>query len=280
MNKINSFAVLGGDKRLIYCGRSMQEDGYSVFFCGFEKCGEELSAEPCKPIELINNCDAIILPLPCTRDGAFISTPFSDKPLPVSLLAEAAGFKPVFCGMSEKLPFSGKNIFDYSKVEGFAAENAILTAEGAIELAMRETENTINGSDCLVTGSGRIARVLCSMLKGLGARVTAAARNAEARVLLKAEGINAVSISDMGTRYDIIFNTVPSMLFDRKILKVLEGSPLITDLASAPYGVDINAAQALGLRAVRALSLPGKTAPKKAGIIIKNAVYHILGEEL
>ncbi len=277
MNKIKSFAVIGGDKRQIYCGRSMQEDGFEVMFCGFDKCREEFSLELHELSELTERCDALILPLPCTRDGVNISSPLSEYTLPLS---DIAVNKPVFCGMKERLPFAGENIYDYSKTAGFAAENAVPTAEGAIELAMREYEGTLNGSDCLVAGSGRIARVLCSMLKGIGARVTAAARNADERVLFRAEGMRAVGTADISGRYDIIFNTVPVMLFGRDTLERLEGLPLIIDLASAPFGVDTEAAQALGLRALRALSLPGRAAPKKAGIIIKNAVYQLLGEEL
>ena len=51
------------------------------------------------------------------------------------------------------------------------------------------------------------------------------------------------------------------------------------DLASLPGGVDFSAAQELGLKAVQALSLPGKTAPESAAEIIKQTVYTILEEE-
>ena len=53
---------------------------------------------------------------------------------------------------------------------------------------------------------------------------------------------------------------------------------LIIDLASAPGGVDFEAAHKFRLDAVRALSLPGKCAPKTAGEIIKTTVFNIIEE--
>ena len=51
------------------------------------------------------------------------------------------------------------------------------------------------------------------------------------------------------------------------------------DLASAPGGVDAEAAERLGIKVISALSLPGKVAPETAGEIIKNTVYNIIKEE-
>ena len=53
---------------------------------------------------------------------------------------------------------------------------------------------------------------------------------------------------------------------------------LIIDLASLPGGVDFDTAEKLGIYAVRALSLPGKCAPKTAGEIIKTNVFDIIKE--
>ena len=50
---------------------------------------------------------------------------------------------------------------------------------------------------------------------------------------------------------------------------------MLIDLASKPGGVDFSAAKELGIHAVQALSLPGKTAPRAAAEIIKNTIYNI-----
>ena len=56
--------------------------------------------------------------------------------------------------------------------------------------------------------------------------------------------------------FDVIFNTVPSLLFTRDVLKRIKKDTLIIDLASRPGGVDFSAAKELGLRVIWALSLP------------------------
>ncbi|MBP0988682.1 MAG: hypothetical protein IK134_03740 [Oscillospiraceae bacterium] len=44
-------------------------------------------------------------------------------------------------------------------------------------------------------------------------------------------------------------------------------------------GVDFEAASALGLQVIWALSLPGKTAPVSAGRIVAQTIREILGQE-
>ena len=45
-----------------------------------------------------------------------------------------------------------------------------------------------------------------------------------------------------------------------------------------PAGVDFEAAARLGVRAIWALSLPGRVAPVTAGRSIRNTIYNILRE--
>ena len=61
-------------------------------------------------------------------------------------------------------------------------------------------------------------------------------------------------------------------------LAALKEGALVIDLASRPGGVDPNAAAALGVRVIWALSLPGKVAPVTSGRYIKDTVYHIMEE--
>ena len=68
------------------------------------------------------------------------------------------------------------------------------------------------------------------------------------------------------------------MIFDAHTLAKTASNALVIDLASMPGGVDFRAAERLGIKAIHALSLPGKVAPKTSGIIIKNAVYNIIRE--
>ncbi len=280
MPDINSFGFIGGDKRQLYCAASAADDGYGVYLYGFDQCGSSAGTECASLSEMAKKCDAIILPLPVTKDGITVNAPLSDEKIELNeSFWKLFDSKPVFCGMKNRLHHDGKLLFDYATREEFAVDNAVPTSEGAIAIAMREYDGTVNGSRCLVTGYGRIGRILSKMLCGLGADVTVSARNLRDLAFIRADGMRAVNTCALEEKYDLIFNTVPAMVFDAHTLARTAVNALVIDLASAPGGVDYEAAKRLSIKAVHALSLPGKAAPKSAGIIIKNAVYNMIREE-
>ena len=63
------------------------------------------------------------------------------------------------------------------------------------------------------------------------------------------------------------------MIFPRRVLAQLKPGCVLIDLASKPGGVDFEAAKELGVHAVQALSLPGKTAPRAAAEIIRDTIH-------
>lgn len=283
MYTVKSFGIIGGDKRQLHCAKAMADDGFTVYISGFEHCA---CPEGCIPENLqkaVRLSDAIILPMPISRTKGELFAPFSDGIISLSMLRQIIPEnKPVFCGINgaaDDSSLQGLRLLRYSSRDEYAAANAVPTAEGAIEIAMREYEGTLNGAVCLVTGYGNIGRVLSSMLRGLGADVTVAARKYKDRALICAAGMKDMDIYELSGNYDLIFNTVPAMIFDETTLCRCAGSEIIIDLASMPGGIDDNAAAKLKIRVIHALSLPGKAAPKSAGIIIKNAVYNIIREE-
>ena len=159
--------------------------------------------------------------------------------------------------------------------------NAVPTAEGAIQLAMESTDRTINGSRCLVTGCGRIGQLLAVRLQALGARVTLSARRYSGLAWAGAWGfayLHTGRLSGHLESFDMIFNTVPSLIFDAGLLRELREDCFLMDLASAPGGVDFNAAKALGLHVMAAPGLPGKVAPRTAAAAIRDSIYHIMEE--
>ncbi len=164
-------------------------------------------------------------------------------------------------------------LFDFS--------DAVPTAEGAIAIAVDRLPFTLYGSECIVTGFGRIAKVLVRLLTAFGAHVTVSVRKQSDLAWAKIYGADAVKISGLpkaAKNADVIFNTVPAVLFDKRTLQVLKKDCLVIDLASKPGGVDFDAAKELSLNTVWALSLPGKSAPVSAGAIIKDTIGNILSE--
>lgn len=66
--------------------------------------------------------------------------------------------------------------------------------------------------------------------------------------------------------------------FPEKCLRRAQPGTVLIDLASAPGGIDFEAAAKLPVHAVQALSLPGRVAPKAAAEIIKTTIYHMMEE--
>lgn len=289
MMNIETFGIIGGDRRQLATARMIAADGYTVYLSCFEKLGNlvdsfggSMGLEEC-----ILCSDIIILPLPVTKDGATLNTPYSTgKIIFNDEFARMFRGKIVFCPMKDKLIKTSKHwqdvkVYDFLNREEMQVCNAVPTAEGAIEIAMREYLGTINCSKCLITGYGRIGKVLAQMLKGLGADVYVSARRKESLAWIKLNGYTPIEHKNLITSgdFDIIFNTVPAQILDAHIMARIATNALIIDLASLPGGVDFESAKRMGIPTIHALSLPGKVAPKTSGEIIKNTIFNILEEE-
>ncbi len=281
-----SFAVVGGDARQLALAESILLDGYDVHMVGFENCELKNGLITCNLEDAIEKSEYIVLPVPTVDKDAGLNAPYSKGKIQLNDdFARKMHDKKVFCCMAEKLIdtsslWNDVNLYDYSKRDDFAINNAVPTAEGAIEIAMREYDGTIHGSRCLVAGFGRVGKALCKDLFGLGARVTASARKSKDFAWINAMGYEAISTGELATKieFDLIFNTIPSLIFDEKVLGQIDSRAIIIDLASLPGGVDFDTAKKMGIKAIHALALPGKVAPKTAGEIIKTTIYNMIEE--
>ena len=175
----------------------------------------------------------------------------------------------------------GFRLIEYGNIPSFVEENGAITAEGALQIAMRHRLRTLRGSDVLVIGYGGIGKPLSAMLKSLGADVSVAVRREEQLWILKGEGYRPVLSKDLlqfAGEYDVIFNTAPQLLLTRPVLEQLSPGVLIVDLASRPGGVDWKTAREMELKAVHALALPGQLTPVSGAIAIQHVIYQIYEE--
>lgn len=159
--------------------------------------------------------------------------------------------------------------------------NAVPTAEGAIEIAITETPFTIHGSKSLVLGYGKIGKILSKDLYALGAQTYVEARKYADLAMIEGHGYEPLPLDNLKDHiheFDIIFNTIPSLILDDEILTKVKKDALIIDLASKPGGIDFDAAKTYGLKVIWALSLPGKIAPVSSGAIIKDTIMNIIKE--
>ncbi len=115
----------------------------------------------------------------------------------------------------------------------------------------------------------------------MGAQTYAAARKYADLAMIEGHGYEPLPIGILESGisdFDIIFNTIPALILDDKILSKVRKDALIIDLASKPGGVDFEAAKRYGLRVIWALGLPGKIAPITSGAIIKDTIMNIINE--
>lgn len=279
------FWVVGGDRRQGALARLLAEDGHRVCTCLLG--GEVSPALPVKSLEGIEEAHCVLLGLPALT-GEYIRAPTADETLPVAELLEAMRPHQLLCGgqltpdLIARAEARGILTADYFQREELTVANAVPTSEGAIQIAMEELPITLHDARVLVLGAGRLGKVLCQQLKGLGAHVTLCARKYADLAWGEVWGCDTARSDELGSwlcGYDCIINTVPALLLNREVLCHLRSDCLLIDLASKPGGMDFSAAEELGLRAIHALSLPGRVAPLTAARAIRSALYHILSEQ-
>lgn len=264
-------AVVGGDKRQELLAELLAADGQDSFLI-----------EDTSGLSRIGEADLTVFPLPACREDGTVAEGLSASGLFLHMrhgsVAAGGRIPAELYGMAE---MRGVALFDYTKREEFAIANALATAEGAIGLAILETQGTLQGASCLVIGYGRIGKLLARKLALLGARVTVSARRTADLAWIRADGYTAVQTAGITaeiTQFDLVFNTVPAPVLGAEALRKLQPTALVVDLASKPGGVDFAAARELGRRVEWALSLPAKTAPRAAAGYVRDSLYQIMEE--
>lgn len=275
-------AVLGGDMRQVHLARLLREDGWPVSTWGLER-GRGIAPVS---LEQALTSELLLLPLPVCK-GEELYLPLTDSRLAGEALWPRLSPDQLLLGgmvgtLGQRLWLErGLTLLDYYQREEVQILNAVPTAEGAILRAMEATEVTLSGTDCLVTGYGRVGRVLADRLKALGALVTVAARGSSDRAWARAWGMRAVSYEELPAyiaEFALLFNTVPVLVLGEELLAETTPECVLLELASPPGGIDRAAAEKLHRRVIDVPGLPGLTAPKTAARVIWQSIYHILEE--
>lgn len=256
----------------------------TVFIYGQEKyfkVNNNKSIHICKSIEeAIKSSDKIISGIPFTRDGITINSSYSDKIIKIEELNQILENKVFIAGGIPSKFYENKTVknIDLLKFEKLTILNAIPTVEGIIKILIEETEDTIFESNILITGYGRIGKMLCKKLSTLGANIFCAAKEENDLIWLREGKYIPVKYNKMinyAKKIDIIINTVPSLVIKEKMIEKLRKECIIIDIASAPGGVDKDIAKLYKIKVITALGIPGKIAPKASAKYIKEIIEEI-----
>lgn len=276
---MNTFGVLGGDARQRAVAATLKQLGYAVQTLGLYEQEEE---------EKALGAQVYIMGLPCTKDGQSLWMPLCEKKRALwDVTSQIKKGQWIFGGnLPLELVFqweqSGARVVDYFKSEALAIHNAQLTAEGTIGLLLSHLPHALLGARVVLLGYGRIARALAPLLQAFHTEITVVARRAEQRAWVQSIGCRAVPFTELSQvlpAADIILNTAPSLLLDEELLGQVPKTCMIVELASAPGGIDLEAAQRLGITVVPAPGLPGLYSPQTAGELIALQVLAMLEEE-
>ena len=172
------FAVIGGDRRSAALAELLLRDGHRVRSFALEKAAlpAEIPRDGCLH-SCVYGADCVLLPCPAEK-GGFLNAPLSAEELPAAELVEAMWPGQLLLGgrFSEETvtaALRGKlQVADLLRRQELAVGNAALTAEGAVEKLIANSDRSLWGGRVLVLGWGRIGSLLALRLHALGAART------------------------------------------------------------------------------------------------------------
>ena len=250
--------LIGGDERSMVLCRLLHEKGHHI-----HHQLPQNRAEECLP--LIREAEAVILPTDY-RGGPL--TGFCGYPDAIALLYEMQSRCFLFCGAADdrlKQLAAKQNLRLAQMLEDevYLIQNAYLSAKGALQCAMENSEGSLWQASVAVIGTGRIAQALMPLLHCFSTDIRVVGRNAAHLEKARMMGFRGFSLGDMacalaGTEY--IFNTIPSPIIHAGDLAHMAAGGLYIELASPPYGCAPKDLSPHG-RYHLASGLPGKCCP-------------------
>ena len=281
--------------RQLYLAEYLMKCGYTVNICGVDRSrvpGESLRRVrgAIHPYEMaVPGSGVVVLPIPVSRDGFHISTPLAGSRISYEIgdILDIADSDAVLAGgyvsdyIRAHIEERHMKLIDYNASEIFQIRNSVPTAEGALEIAMRELPVTVRGATAAVLGYGRCGKALASRLRSVGADVIVSARSERALAWAEIEGCRTSLLSsfvDIAGECDVIFNTIPYPVVTEEILLAMQPDSLFIDITSLPGGIVSGAKIPDGITTIYAGGLPGKTSPKTAGETVGMSVLKTLAE--
>ena len=261
-------AVFGGDERMQGALAAAKAAGWDVLHI----TGEEDAPERW------GHVDAAILPWPHSfREERLVGGEMGKERTlsllpPCRMLLHGSGVN------AEEL-VQAQALLDPAQDEGFLRANAKLTAEGAIARAMERRDRALLGNTCVVTGFGRIGQELVRRLCAMEAFVIVCARNEGQMRRAHELGAHPVPLDEIRSALrhaDVVFNTIPAHVLGKAALDQIAEDALVIELASPPYGMNIELAKHMGVNVAVEGGLPGRYAAMDAGAALFDALQRAM----
>jgi dipicolinate synthase subunit A len=284
-------AVLGGDRRMHEHMRQARTAGAAVEHYGSAPGADEAAgvAEAPSLADAVRGARLISAPIPGLGMDNSLYAPFAKEKLftTAEVLRGAAPGAMMFMGRASPQIeewATGTNVtpIGYGDDDPLAIMHAVPTAEGAVKVAIENTEETILGLPTLCIGLGRVGMSVAQAFAGLQAKVTLAARNPSQLARGWAMGTAPLHLRELPAvigQFPLIVSSTSGMVLTRELLERTRKDAVIIDLCSPPGSVDFPAAEALGRKVIWARGQAG-TAPATSGYNEWQVIMRLVRERL
>ncbi|MBI4277615.1 MAG: hypothetical protein HY660_04085 [Armatimonadetes bacterium] len=253
-------AVLGGDQRMVEIVRQARLVGAEVRVCGGPPRATAAGAVAAATVaEAVKGAKLIVCPVPAHGVGESLYAPFSTERLflTADALRGAAPGALIVVGrvsavIGREANAAGVRAVGYSD-DVLEIMHAVPTAEGALKVAIENTETTVLGCPTLCIGLGRVGMSVAQLFRDMQAKVTLCARNPSQIARAWAMGLEAVHLNRLAEvidRFDLLISSTSGLVLTRELLERVREDTLVIDLCSPPGSVDFRAAEALGRKVV------------------------------
>lgn len=174
--------------------------------------------------------------------------------------------------------FCNKNnisYFDLYNSKNFVKNNALITAEGAVFLAMQNSRTSISDSKSLVIGYGNCGKKITALLKFMNSDVSIIEPDKNQLIKQTTNIYESISKLNNIQKFDFIFNTAPAKVLCKDTLCKLKKDVTIIDIASSPGGTDFDYCKKHDIFAKLCPGIPGTYAPESAAHIIFNEIVNL-----
>ncbi len=158
--------------------------------------------------------------------------------------------------------------------EKFQADNALLTAEGALGIIIDHTMLSLGDIYALVIGFGRTGAAVCRLFDKLDVRFDIATSASPRPAGAFARRVVTASEADLSA-YDVIVNTAPQKIISDEQALSVKPSVVYVELASAP-ALNLKMLQNLGIDAEKYPALPAKCSPESAAKAMETYIRRVV----
>lgn len=282
-----TIAVIGGDRRQVYLADILAKNGCEVIVYGLcERCRERKVKVVYSLEEALKHAGVIAAPVPFCKEGSISGSGKFPQLTQKNVLESAKAGSLFFAGgiplvFQEKAETIQIRCIDYLKDETVAMKNTIAAAEGILAEAIRRSPRNLYQSSCLVLGYGKCGSTLVSYLNKFSCHVIVYEKESKAATQASIMGTRVIEKTELSRAIQeaqFIFNTVPSLVLSENMLNYVRKETVILDMASAPGGVDYEAANRMKINAALLPGLPGRYAPLSSAEILSEKILKELKE--